>query len=125
MISKSWWQVLVPRQKIVNAVDDVIGDLRQHMVQSDVGVAPVQLGGADQRVTNGGAGEQVVATAGSTDNPLKLKQLLLQRGRSRCRAGEIDSDPISSLDQAPTRSHAKSLAEHPGPNTIHRFIIFR
>ena len=38
-------------------------------------------------------------------------QRLLARGKSFCRAGEIDGpNPISSLDQAATRSHARCFA---------------
>lgn len=45
-------------------------------------------------------------------------QRLLERGRSLYRAGEIDtSNPISSLDQAATKSHMRSLAVPPGPPT--------
>ena len=52
--------------------------------------------------------------------------LLLVRGRSLCGAGEIGRpDPVSSLDQAATKSQARSLAGCPGPKTIHRFFIFQ
>ena len=48
--------------------------------------------------------------------------LLLVRGMSLCRAGEIDRpDPISSLDRVITRSHARNLLEHPDPT---RPIVF-
>ena len=62
--------VVIPQQVLVNAVDGVVGDLRQHMAQPSLGGDPVQLGGADQRGSRGGpfaaavgAGEQVVAAA--------------------------------------------------------------
>ena len=45
--------------------------------------------------------------------------LLLVRGRSLCRAGDIDRpDPISLVDKAATRSHTKCLAGHPGLSMI-------
>ena len=66
MISKGCWQVAVPGQEIINQVDGMICDMRQHVTQPGFGVGTVQPGRADQRVDRGaalaaavGAGEQV------------------------------------------------------------------
>ena len=77
----------MPEQYLVNAVNRVIGVGLEHIVQPGLGGDAIQLRDPGQRVDHGGAGEQVVAAAGSTGNPPKLKQLSLQRGGSRCRAG--------------------------------------
>jgi hypothetical protein len=54
--------------------------------------------------------------AGFERTPPKPKQRLLERGRSCCRKGETDRpDPISSLDQAATRTHTWCLIGYPGP----------
>ena len=60
----------MPRQEIINPVDGMIGDMRQHVTQPSFGIDTVQLGRADQRVDRGGsfatavgAGEQIVAPA--------------------------------------------------------------
>ena len=82
VISKGCWQVAVPGQEIINPIDGMIGDMRQHVTQPGFGVDTVQLGRADQRVDRGGAlaaavgaGKQIVAVASSPDNTPKLKQL--------------------------------------------------
>ena len=50
-------------------------------------------------------------------------QRLLARGKSFCRAGEIDGpNPISSLDQAATSLHSKTLGTH--PRHLHAPSIF-
>jgi len=72
-------KVAAPWQEVVNAVDRVIGDMRQRMAQPGFGVDPVQLGRADQRVDGGGAlapavgaGEQVIASADGNAAPVVL-----------------------------------------------------
>ena len=77
----------MPEQYLVNAVDRVIGIGLEHIVQPGLGGDDIQLRDPGHRIDHGGAGEQVVAAAGSTGNPPNLKQLSLQRGSSRCRAG--------------------------------------
>jgi hypothetical protein len=52
----------IPGQYLVNAVDGMVGDLRQHMRQPDFGIDPVQLGCADQRAD----GSRTFASAVST-----------------------------------------------------------
>jgi len=62
-----WLLEPVPRQELANVVDGVIGDRRQHMAQLGFGVAPVQLGGAVQRVNRSAlAGERLIT---ETDAP--------------------------------------------------------
>ena len=70
VISKGCWQVAVPGLEIINPIDGMIGDMRQHVTQPGFGVDTVQLGRADQRVDRGGAlaaavgaGEHVIAAA--------------------------------------------------------------
>jgi len=60
----------VPGQEVVDAVERVVGDARQHMAQPSLGIDALEFGGADQRVYRGrtvaatvGAREQVVAAA--------------------------------------------------------------
>jgi hypothetical protein len=69
----------IPGQWLVNAVDGMVGDLRQDMGQPCIGVDPVQLGSADQRLDGGrtfaaavGASKQVIAPADgdATQRPL-------------------------------------------------------
>ena len=78
----------MPEQYLVNAVDRVIGVGLEHIVQPGLGGDVIQLRDPGHRIDHGGAGEQVVAPAGSTSNPPKLAQLLLERGVCLCRAGE-------------------------------------
>ena len=61
-------------------------------------------------------------------DPAQRSTLLLSVGWARDGVMGRGTDrrrPISSLDQAVTRSQARSLAGCPGPKTIHRFFIFQ
>jgi len=44
-----------PGQQLVDAADGVIGDVGEHVTQIRLGVEPVELCGADERVEIGGA----------------------------------------------------------------------
>ncbi len=60
----------VPRQELLDTVDGMIGDVRQHMLQIGFGIEAVELGRPDEGIEDGGAfasaigaGEEIVATA--------------------------------------------------------------
>jgi len=44
----------VPEQELLDAVDGVIGDTREHVLQVALGIEVVQLGGGDQDVDRSG-----------------------------------------------------------------------
>ena len=66
--SKGCWKTAVPGQEIINPVDGMTGDIRQHMTSLGFRGDTIELGRADQQVVRCGAltvavgvGEQVVA----------------------------------------------------------------
>jgi len=52
-MSKGCRQAAVPRLEIINPIDGMIGDMRQHVTQTGFGVDTVQLVRGDQRVDRG------------------------------------------------------------------------
>lgn len=58
----------IPRQELVNPIDRMISDVREHMAQPGLRINAIELGGADQRIdccgpfpTAVGAGKEIIA----------------------------------------------------------------